>query len=267
MTRRERARELAGGRPLLSGDLATVTWLTGLATDIEYGPSLFTVAPLVILDSDGSLLAVVSEDEAGGVGEGVETRTFPGFAVEDVDRSALATRLAREALIGAREVAADAASLPGALVAALLGDGVAIVDVSTELPAARAVKDADEIEAIRASTGIADVGQKAAREAAAAGRTELDVWSEARAAMERAAGGRVPLLADLVSGERTAEVGGPPSDRVLARRRPRARRPGAAVRRLLVRLVRHSLSGRSASRDATSARCRSGRARAGRRDV
>jgi Xaa-Pro dipeptidase len=215
LTRRERARELAGGRPLVSGDLTTVTWLTGLATDIEYGPSPFTVAPLVVLDSDGSLLAVVSEDEAGGVGEGVETRAFPGFAVEDVDRSALATRLAREALTCAREVAADVASLPGALVAALLGDGVEIVDVSSELRAARAVKDADEVAAIRASTSIADAGQKAAREAAAGGRTELDVWSEARAAMERAAGGRVPLLADLVSGERTAEVGGPPSDRVL----------------------------------------------------
>lgn len=215
MTRRERARQLAGGRPLLSGDLATVTWLTGLVTDIEYGPSPFTLPPLVILDSDGSLLAVVSEDEAGGAGDGVETRAFPGFAVEDVDRSALATRLAREALTGAREIAADVASLPGGLVAALLGDDVEIVDVSSELRAARAVKDADEVAAIRASTSIADAGQKAAREAAAGGRTELDVWSEARAAMERAAGGRVPLLADLVSGERTSEVGGAPSARVL----------------------------------------------------
>jgi Xaa-Pro dipeptidase len=192
-----------------------VTWLTGLATDIEYGPSPFTLPPLVILDSDGSLLAVVSEDEAGGVGQGVEIRAFPGFAVEDVDRSALAARLAREALAGAREVAADVASLPGALLAALLGDGVEIVDVSSEVRVARAVKDADEVESIRASTSIADAGQKAAREAAAAGRTELDVWSDARTAMEHAAGGRVPLTADLVSGERTAEVGGPPGDRAL----------------------------------------------------
>ena len=206
---------MAGGRPLLSGDLATVTWLTGLATDIEYGPSPFTLPPLVILDSGGSLLAVVSEDEAGGVGQGVEIRAFPGFAVEDVDRSAEATRLARETLTGARAVAADVASLPGALVVALLGDGVDLVDVGDDLRAARAVKDADEVAAIRASTSIADAGQKAAREAAATGRTELDVWSQARAGMERAAGGRVPLLADLVSGERTAEVGGPPSDRAL----------------------------------------------------
>ncbi len=192
-----------------------MTWLTGLATEIEYGPSPFTLPPLVIIDSGGSLLAVVSEDEAGGVGQGVETREFAGFAVEDVDRSAQATRLAREALTGARAVAADVASLPGALVVALLGDGVDIVDVGDDLRAARAVKDLDEVEAIRASTSIADAGQKAAREAAGTGRTELDLWSEARTAMERAAGGRVPLLADLVSGERTAEVGGPPGDRAL----------------------------------------------------
>ncbi len=65
-SRRTRAASIAAGRPLLSGDLATVMWLTGLATDIEYGPSPFTVSPLVLLDPDGSVLKITSEDETGG---------------------------------------------------------------------------------------------------------------------------------------------------------------------------------------------------------
>src|SRR5918994_1644958 len=46
--------------------------------------------------------------------------------------------------------------------------------------------------------------------------TELELWALVRAAIERVAGERVPVLADLVAGARTAEVGGAPGDRVLA---------------------------------------------------
>jgi Xaa-Pro dipeptidase len=215
-TRRERALAIAANRPLVSGDLATVTWLTGLATDIEYGPSPFTVPPLVILDPDGSVLAITSEDEAPGVAEGVDARTFPGFAVEDVDRAAGATELAIEAVGSAGALSVDLTSLPGSLAAELIRLGVELVDVGPELRAARAVKDPDEVEAIRASVRIADVGQAAARAALATERTELDVWAATRSAMEGEAGGRVPLLADLVTGERTAEVGGPPGERRIA---------------------------------------------------
>jgi Xaa-Pro dipeptidase len=215
MPRRERALRIAGRRPLLSADLATVTWLTGLATDIEYGPNPFTTAPLVVLDPDGSVLTITSEDEAGGVSEGVETRTFTGFAVEDVDRPEAAARLALEALGSASAVSADVSSLPGGVAAELVQRGVELIDVGAELRAARAAKDPDEVAAIRASIRIADVGQAAARASFAPGRSELDVWAAVRAAMESEAGGRVPLLADLVTGERTAEVGGPPSGRVI----------------------------------------------------
>lgn len=200
----------------MSGDLATVTWLTGLATDIEYGPSLFTVPPLVIVDPDGSVLAITSEDEAPGVAEGVEARTFVGFAVEDVDRAAGAAELAIEAVGSARALSVDLASLPGNLAVELMRRGVELVDVGPELRTARAVKDPDEVEALRASVRIADVGQAAARAALAAERTELDVWAATRSAIEDEAGGRVPLLADLVTGERTAEVGGPPGERKIA---------------------------------------------------
>jgi Xaa-Pro dipeptidase len=213
--RRERALAAAGGNPLLSADLGTVTWLTGLVTDIEAGPSPFTAPPLVVLDPNGSLTAIASEDEALGVAPGVATESFPGFAVEDVDRASLATAAALEILGDAPQLAVELDSLPGDLALALTERGVTLTDVGESLRAARAVKDDDELEAIRAAIAIADVGQGAAREATQAGATELTVWTSVRSAMEKAAGSRIPVLADLVSGNRTAEVGGPPTERRL----------------------------------------------------
>ena len=211
--RRERAAALAGDRPLLSADAATVTWLTGLATDIEWGPSPFSAPPLVVLWPGGNIVAVVSEDDAPGVGADVEVRTFPGFALEDVDRRAAATALALDALDGADRLAVELHSLPGALVAGLRTHDLR--DVRPALQAARAVKDADELEAVRAAIEITDAGQAAARAALRSGATELELWTETRAAMERRAGSRLPVLADFVTGERTAEIGGPPTARAV----------------------------------------------------
>jgi Xaa-Pro dipeptidase len=211
--RRERVLSIAAGRPLVSADLPSVTWLTGLVTDIEYGPSPFSAPPVVIVDPSGSMLIVVSEDEAAGVTEGIETRTFPGFAVEDVDRPAAASDLALEALGAPRELAVDLASLPGRLAVELLRRGAELADVGSALRAARAVKDEDELDALRAVTRIADAGQAAARSRLAAGRQELEMWAEVRADMEAAAGGRIPVLADFVTGEQTAAVGGLPGER------------------------------------------------------
>jgi Xaa-Pro aminopeptidase len=213
MTRRERAAAIAGGRTLVAGDLATVSWLTGLAPDIEWGPSPFSAAPLAVLRPDGSVLAVVSEDEAPGLTPGVEARTFPGFALEDVDRPAAARSAALEAIGDDTSLAVELHALPADLVAAL--DGRELRDVRGALGAARMVKDADELAAIRAAIALADAGQAAARTALRAGASELELWTETRAAMEAAAGERLPVLADFVTGERSAEVGGPPGARVV----------------------------------------------------
>jgi Xaa-Pro aminopeptidase len=71
------------------------------------------------------------------------------------------------------------------------------------------------VAAIRRAIAVCDAGQATARDALQPGRTELDAWNAIAGAMERAAGERLPLLADLASGPRTAAVGGPPTDRTL----------------------------------------------------
>ncbi len=62
---------------------------------------------------------------------------------------------------------------------------------------------------------MVSAGQRAFRETAAPGMREIEVFSAVHAAMEREAGARVPVLPDLLSGERMLEVGRPPTDRVM----------------------------------------------------
>jgi Xaa-Pro dipeptidase len=207
VTALERALEIANGRTFVSADLATVSWLTGYVSEIECGPSPFSAPPIVVLARDGHLRLVVSEDEAEGLRSEVEPVTFPGFALDDVDRRGRAIELAHSLLEG--RVAGEPASLYGALAR------IEVEDVGDELRRARAVKEPAEIEAIERAVKVADAGQAAARAALSAGAVELDMWAFVRAAMERAAGSRIPVLADFVTGPRTAEIGGPPGTRPL----------------------------------------------------
>ena len=144
-------------------------------------------------------------------------------------------------------VATERGALPASLAA-----GLTTVEVGAQLARARAVKDEDEIALLRAALELCDAGQRAAREHARPGMTELELWALVRAAIEREAGERIPVLADLVAGPRTAEVGGPPGESGARRRRPRAVRPRSAPRWLLGRLVLDVRGGRADGRRARS---------------
>jgi Xaa-Pro dipeptidase len=212
-SRRARALEAArrvGADGVLGADPATVTWLTGFEVDIESGPSPFALPPLALVTADGPPTLVVSADDAASAPEGCEAVTYPGFTTGPLDPVGGAARVL-SAAVGGRKLATE----PGALSAALARD-LRFVDATAELAAARAVKDADEIVALRAAIELCDVGQIEARARAEAGMTEIELWTLVRAAVERAAGGRTPLLADLVAGARTAQTGGPPGERILS---------------------------------------------------
>lgn len=188
-----------------------MSWLTGYAPELETGPSPFALSAIAVLGSEGVPVLVVSEDEADdAAATGCAVASYPGFGTGPIDPVGAATRALAEVL-GARSVAIDAGTLPTALSA-----GLDWVDVGDELARARAVKDPDEVESIRRAIAVCDAGQLAARAHATGGISELELWAEIRAAMESAAGTRLPVLADLVSGERTAAVGGSPGTRRLA---------------------------------------------------
>ncbi len=190
---------------------SAVTWLTGYAPEIESGPSQFALSPIAVLARDGTRVLIVSEDESeAAAATGCEVTTYPGFGIVPVDPVAAATD-ALGAVLDGPSIAIDAGSLPVALAA-----GLDWVDVTADIVAARTIKDPDEIELIRAAIATCDVGQRAARIHAAPGVSELELWAAVRGAMERHVKVRLPVLADLVSGLRTAEIGGAPSTRVMA---------------------------------------------------
>lgn len=206
----------AGAPALLCADPANVHWLTGLACEIETGPSPFAPGPLALLAPGEPVRLIVSEDERPAtLPDGVEALAYEGFTTGPLDGPRHARRLVGEALDGRRVIAGDSAAARGF---ALDGDAPREVrDVTGGLLDARAVKDALALAELRTALAAADAGQAALRAAArdADGAAEIELFAAVRGAIEASAGTRVPLLADLVSGPRTAGIGGAPGDRVV----------------------------------------------------
>jgi Xaa-Pro aminopeptidase len=212
--RQERALTVAralGADGVLAADPSTVTWLTGLEVDVESGPGPFALPPLALLTPDGPPVVVASADEADVVrAAGCLHEAYEGFTTAPLDPIGGAAGALAAAAEG-RRLAAELGSLPSAL-----AGGLSLVDATGAFATARAVKDADELDRLRGALALCDVGQREARARAEPGMTEIELWGLVRAAVERAAGRRTPLLADLVGGGRTGETGGPPGERALA---------------------------------------------------
>ncbi|HEY4279986.1 MAG TPA: Xaa-Pro peptidase family protein [Conexibacter sp.] len=224
----------AGVELLLCADPANVHWLTGVAADVETGPSPFAPGPLVVLAPGEPALLVVSEDERPAtVPDGIETVSYEGFTTAPLRGAEHAARLTASAL-GGRSAAIDGVTARGLVNAARAASDAEptaratarVVDVADALLDARAVKDDLALAHLRAAIAVADAGQAALRAALTsgsgsgsgtglAGRSEIELFGALRTAMETAAGARVPLLADLVSGPRTAGMGGPPGSRAI----------------------------------------------------
>lgn len=210
--RRERALAVArrlGADGVLAADLSTVTWLTGFGADIESGPSPFALPPLAVVIPDGPPLLVVSEDDAPRVPPDCEACMYAGFTVAELDPVGGAVRALAQASDG-RTLASEPSFL-----STPLASGLRLVDATAELRSARSVKDPDEIEFLRTALELCNIGQAEARANAQPGISEIELWAQVRGAMEQAAGGRIPVLADLASGPRTAETGGAPGPRIL----------------------------------------------------
>jgi Xaa-Pro aminopeptidase len=167
----------------------------------------------VLAPGDGPSRLICSVDEAP---EGDWVHTYEGFTAGPTDPVSGAGEAFRQALESAglqkARVVVDMATVPASLASGISGRPAA----APALGALGAVKTDAEVTAIEESVRLCDVGQAAAREATVAGATELDLWAHVTAAIERHAGQRVTIVADLVCGPRTADVGGPPSSRPVA---------------------------------------------------
>lgn len=208
-SRAQRALVATNCDTLVVSDPATVTWLTGFAPEVIFGPSPFAAPPLVVVRTGGDVVAIVSSDQAPSV-TACDVVSYEGFTTGPLAPYE-GQRIALRSIACSGRIGVDTLVLPGLL------ESSGTQDVGTTLDRLRAVKDAYELERIRAAVKLCDVGQATARARVLAGSRELELWSSIQSAMEAHAGERLPLLCDVVSGPRSAEVGGPPTVRTLER--------------------------------------------------
>lgn len=196
-----------------------LTWLTGYAPPIQTGPSPFEGGPALAWWRDRELTLIVSDAEAGAArAADANVRDYVGYSIDRpltcVERQAAALRdvlKAHAALTG--KVGVEMNCLPAALAPAARDTlpAATLQPIDGQLDPLRAVKSPDEIARIRAALRLCDQGQAHIRDNAKAGGTELELWGAMKGRLEVAAGTRVPILADLVGGARTAEIGGLPT--------------------------------------------------------
>ena len=198
-----------GAAHLMASDPSTVRWLTGRSQEVEYGPLYpFSAGTLVLLHPDGTGSIICPEDDAssGPPIRGLEVKPYTGYSLEPLRPYENAARL----LSTKGLVAVEAHSC-----SAMFVRHHRWIDASAALRRFRVVKDPSELRLMRFAATVVSAGQRAFRDAVKPGLTEIEVFSQVHAAMEKAAGRRVPVLVDLLSGERLAEVGRPPTNRVI----------------------------------------------------
>ncbi len=183
---------------------AAVRYATGFAERPDGGGS----HSCALVDSGGSALLVTEHLDAAA-------ELYPGVAVRGYrDEYVAAVAAAKESMGLGGVVAVESASCPGSLLAGLQSSGQR--DITLALARQRATKTRDERDQLRWCAQLTGIGQHEAAAGAERGVTELELFGRVQAAMERAEGSRITLAGDLVSGrDRTAAVGGLPSDRMI----------------------------------------------------
>ena len=176
---------------------------------------------------DGGVTVVASDAESPALRAlGIDVQEYAGYSVQEPLEcakrmaQALQTLLAKDKSLhgGMRlAIAIEQHTMSATLMMAAQSvlPYASRVPVDEDLSGLRAVKNTDEIAKIRAALALCDVAQAYVGQTLRAGMTELELWGAMRAHVEAHAGARLPMLADLVSGPRTAEMGGLPTNRVL----------------------------------------------------
>jgi Xaa-Pro aminopeptidase len=196
-----------------------LTWLTGYAPPIQTGASPFEGGPALGWFLNGELSLLVSDGEAGPAGaSGANVFSYAGYTVDEPlacsRRMADAFGEMLKPYAGLKgKVGVEMAQLPAALFVKLQASlsQATFVDLDQQIDPLRLIKTAQEIEKIRAALRLADLAQFEIRKHLQPGVTELELWTLVKSKVELQAGCRVPVLADLVAGVRTADIGGLPS--------------------------------------------------------
>jgi Xaa-Pro aminopeptidase len=200
-----------------------ITWLTGYAPSIQTGPSPFEGGPALGWFYNGELTLLLTDWEAGPAGQtGVNVHPYVGYTVDEplacVQRMSAALGEMLKPFSGLKgTVGVEMNQLPAALYPALQAalPGASLLNLDRQIDPLRAVKSGEEIRKIRAALRLCDLAQEEIRGQIRPGVTELELWQRVKSRVEMEAGSRVPVLADLVAGQRTGDIGGLPLDYAL----------------------------------------------------
>ena len=207
---------------VLLTSLASLRYFTGYTAGIETGPSPFSplMGAFVWLAGEPPHLFLADMESSESVSPAVEVTPFESYTVEKPLAAAedlTAKLLTCLEKLPASRIGIESEDLPAGIFERLRSacPQIEFHDITSSLGRLRMVKDDDEIALLREALGLCDLGQEVTKKLARRGMTEVELFAEVRKGMEIKAGARLPLLADLVSGPRTAQIGGPPSSRVI----------------------------------------------------
>lgn len=200
---------------------SSITYLTGVRAAADYDAPWGWAPAVCFVPVEGEAVAVLP-DLFEGVAlpfSDVTATLFPSYRIDmyPQPRQALVDVLL-PLIDGIRRLGVESGALPWGVVDSLLADHpqAQVEDVSGELETIRRVKSPEEIQLLRTAVQLTCLGQETARQAAAAGRSEIEIFTDVRSAMEIEAGSPLTdFVADFVGGTRTAQVGGPPGTYVL----------------------------------------------------
>lgn len=209
--------EALGAAALVVSEPGSLRWLTGLTVDVEWGMPAWSVGTHLLLTRDRSIIICPDGDEELSNIDGFHLARYAGLTLSPElepgasAAAALCRALSDLQIPSSATIGVESALLPAVLSAALSAH--TIIDVQSMLQGIRATKDASDIDLVKQAGILTDVGQGVFRDILEPGISEVELWSTIHGAMEQVAGGRVPVLADLVSGPRTRLGGGQPSER------------------------------------------------------
>ena len=205
---------------------STITCFSGYSYYFEIGSSPFQILPAALIflpEGESTLILADNESFRGsGIGSGIRIKPYESYVFEKpLDFTARFLFMLNETIHESRltnsRIGIEQNTLPYAITHALKSacPRISWVDVSEELSMLKATKDPDEIDSIQKAVALCDLGQASVVKNARAGMTELELFSLIRTEMEARIGTRLPIMLDLVSGARTEEGGGIPSNTVI----------------------------------------------------
>ncbi len=202
---------------------ANITWLTGYAPPIQTGPSPFEGGPaLGWLHRDEFTLILNDWESYAASALGVHVHPYSGFSLEGPLMGVQKQSQALEEVLRGYttfkgKVAVEMDFLPAAMYEVLKASlpNATFTPIQGQIAPLRSIKTEAEIQKIRAALRFSDIAQEEIRKHIRSGVSELELWAAVKTRVEFEAGGRVPVLADLVAGARTAEVGGLPGNYIV----------------------------------------------------